>query len=103
LDSSATGLVVELLDLRQGVVHHVGFRLALVFRKVREELFFGLIRIRNEFGSRTEGQPANIAIGDAGRSPHKPYDLHIPLGHGNIMAAMFLAGQMRFSKFSRVI
>ena len=80
----------ELLDLRQCVVDHVGFRPALVLGEVCKELFLRFIRIRNEFLAGTEGQPANIAICNAGRCPHKPHYLHVSLGHNNMMAGTLM-------------
>ena len=72
---------IDLLNLCQSAVHDVWFWLALMFDKIRQQLFFGFVGIRNEFLPGAECQSANIAIGDAGRRPHKAYDLHVSVGH----------------------
>jgi len=85
---------IDLLNLCQSAVHDVWFWLALMFDKIRQQLFFGFVGIRNEFLPRSESQSAHITIGDAWRGPHKSHDLHISFSHANI-----IAGEKRVVKF----
>jgi hypothetical protein len=78
----------RLLDLSQSAVHDIALRLAFMFGEIGEELRFGFVCVRNEFRPGPEGQPANIAIGDARGGPHEAHDLHISLGHETIMAGL---------------
>lgn len=55
--------------------------LALMLLEVGLQLEFGLVGVQQEFLSRTEGQPANVTIGDAGRGSNESDDVQLPVSH----------------------
>ena len=70
----------------QRIIHSLLLRLALMLLELRLELLPGLLQIEQELLSRPEGQPADIAIGQARNFADESCDLKVSLCHGNIMA-----------------
>lgn len=70
----------------KGFVHSTRFRPALVLLKVGLELLPGFHLVCQKLWPRPEGEPADIAIGQARRGPGEPRNLEIPFRHMAIIA-----------------
>ena len=67
-------------------VHRALFRLALVVIELGLKLLFGSVSIGYKLAPGAERQPADVAIGSAGRAPDESDDFELAVRHRAMMA-----------------
>ena len=72
---------LPLLNVRQHIIDRAGFWLALVLIEVGLQLLLCFVGVLEKFLARSEGQPANVAIGNARCCANESYNPEIAVGH----------------------
>ena len=74
-----------LLNVRQRIIDRAGFRLALVLIEIGLQLLLCFVGVLEKFLAGSEGQPANVAIGNAGCCANESYNPEIAVGHAKLL------------------
>ena len=73
-------------NLLQHIIDRATLRFAFVLIKIRLELLFGFVGVKQKFLARPEGQSTDIAKRRTRCGADKTHDLEVTVYHGNIIA-----------------
>jgi hypothetical protein len=79
----------------ESIVDRTRLRLTLMFFKVGLELLSGFFAVEHKFLPGSEGQAAEVAVGDARSCPDESYNLQIPFWHASIVSNSDLKASSR--------